>query len=178
MLCQKCQQREANVHITKSINGKTQNLYLCEHCAQHAQEMNFVFNPGIVPDFLQALFGFATTAQSQGNNQTQTPAQERVCPQCGISLSQISQAGKLGCSACYQTFSDELEPLIRRIHGGGQHAGKIPARRGKVLREKLEITRLKEKLQQLIQKEDFEGAVVVRDEIKRLEQARAKGGEE
>lgn len=178
MLCQKCQQREANVQITKTINGKTQNLYLCDHCAHHDQELNFVINPSIVPDFLQALFGFATAAPSQGKNQTQTPDKERVCPQCGISFSQISQAGKLGCSVCYQTFSDQLEPLIRRIHGGGQHVGKIPARRGKVLREKLEITKLKEKLQQLIQKEDFEGAVLVRDEIKRLEQAQAEGGEE
>ncbi|MPN03731.1 Protein-arginine kinase activator protein [bioreactor metagenome] len=69
-----------------------------------------------------------------------------------------------------------MEPLLRRIHGGGQHAGKIPARRGKMLREKVQITKLKERLQQLVQKEDFEGAVLVRDEIKRLEQA--KGGEE
>lgn len=176
MLCQKCQEREANVQITKMVNGKTQKLYLCEYCAHHAQEMSFVINPNIVPDFLQALFGFATPTQNQGQSQAQTSTPEKVCPQCGMKFSQITQAGKLGCSVCYQTFSDQLEPLLRRIHGGGQHAGKIPARRGKELREKVEITKLKEKLQQLVQKEDFEGAVLVRDEIKRLEQA--KGGEE
>ncbi|AHF05864.1 UvrB/UvrC motif-containing protein [Desulfitobacterium metallireducens] len=176
MLCQKCQQREANVQITKTINGKTQNVYLCEHCAHHTQEMNFVINPNIVPDFLQALFAFTISTQNQGKNQAQSLTQEKVCPQCGISFSQITRAGKLGCNVCYQTFNDQLEPLLRRIHGGGQHAGKIPARRGKELREKVEITKLKEKLQQLVQKEDFEGAVLVRDEIKRLEQV--KGGEE
>lgn len=176
MLCQKCQQREANVQILKTVNGKTQKLYLCEHCALHKQEMNFVINPGIFPDFLQALFGFTSSTQNQTQNQAQIQTKEEVCPQCGITFSQITQAGKLGCSVCYQTFSAQLEPLLRRIHGGGRHAGKIPARRGKELREKVEITKLKEELQQLVQKEDFEGAVLVRDEIKRLELA--KGEEE
>lgn len=176
MLCQRCQQREANVQITKTINGKTQKVYLCENCAQQTQEMSFVFHPSIVPDFLQALFGFTSSAQNQASALVQAASQEKVCPQCEISFSQVTQAGKLGCSMCYQTFRDQLEPLIRRIHGGGQHVGKIPARRGKTLREKVEIQKLKEKLQQLVQKEDFEGAVLVRDEIKRLEQA--MGGED
>lgn len=174
MLCQRCQQREANVQITKMVNGKTQKLYLCEHCAHQTHEMNFVINPGIVPDFLQALFGFAQAAQNQTQNPTQIKTPEEVCPQCGITFSQITQAGKLGCSVCYQTFGTQLEPLLRRIHGGGQHVGKIPARRGKELRGKAEIKRLKEKLQQLVQKEDFEAAVVVRDQIRALEQMKGE----
>lgn len=161
MLCQNCQQREANVQITKTVNGETQKLYLCDQCAQKAQDVNFVFHPGIIPDFLQALFGFTPATQSP---------KEEACPQCGRTFSQITQAGKLGCSACYQKFEPQLEPLLRRIHGGGQHVGKIPTRQGASIRNKVEIQKLKETLQQLIRNEEFEKAAVVRDQIRQLEQ--------
>ena len=163
MLCQNCQQREANVQIIKTINGETKKLFLCEQCAKKSQEANFVFHPGIIPDFLQALFGFTPSAQNQ-------PPQEETCPRCGMTFSQITQAGKLGCSACYEHFEPQLEPLLRRIHGGGQHVGKIPLRRGAALRGKIELKKLKERLQELIQKEEFEAAAVVRDKIRELEQ--------
>lgn len=161
MLCQNCQQREANVQITKTVNGEMTKLYLCDQCAQKAQEVNLVFHPGIIPEFLQALFDFTSTPQSP---------KEESCPQCGRTLSEITQAGKLGCSACYQKFESQLEPLLRKIHGGGRHVGKIPMRQGTAIREKVEIQKLKEKLQQLVQKEEFEAAATVRDQIRQLEQ--------
>ena len=33
MLCDKCKQREANVHIQQSINGVTTERNLCSECA-------------------------------------------------------------------------------------------------------------------------------------------------
>ncbi len=161
MLCQNCHQREANVHVVKNINGQTTQLHLCDQCAQKAQEMTMVFQHGIMPDFLQALFGFSPQPAPQ--------PQEESCPNCGMTFSQITRAGKLGCSACYEKFEPQLEPLLRRIHGSGQHVGKVPARQGAALREKLELNKLKEKLQALIQQEKFEEAVLVRDRIRELE---------
>ena len=161
MLCQNCHQREANVHVVKNINGQTTQLHLCDQCAQKTQEINVVFHQGIMPDFLQALFGFSPQPAAQ--------RQEEACPNCGMTFSQITQAGKLGCSACYEKFGPQLEPLLRRIHGGGQHVGKVPARQGAALREKLELAKLKEKLQILIRQEKFEEAVFVRDQIRDLE---------
>lgn len=164
MLCQNCQQREANVHVVKNINGQTHELHLCEQCAKKAQEVNVVFHTGMIPDFLQALFGFSPQPVSN------TQRQEESCPNCGMTFSQITQAGKLGCSACYEKFEPQLESLLRRIHGGGQHVGKVPQRRGAALREKLELKKLKDKLQELVLQEKFEDAVVVRDQIRKLEQ--------
>lgn len=162
MLCQNCQEREANVHITKSVNGQTQDLYLCEQCAKKVQEVNLMFQPGlIVPDFLQALFGFSPESVAQ---------KEEACPRCGMTFSQITRAGKLGCSVCYETFGTQIESLVRRIHGGGQHVGKIPQRKGAALKGKVELKRLKGKLQALIQEEKFEEAAITRDQIRQLEQ--------
>ena len=121
-----------------------------------------MFQPGlIVPDFLQALFGFGPVP---------VPQKEEACPRCGMTFSQIARAGKLGCSVCYETFGPQIESLVRRIHGGGQHVGKIPQRMGAALKGKVELKRLKEKLQALIQEEKFEEAAVTRDEIRQLEQ--------
>lgn len=169
MLCQHCQEREANVHISKSSNGQIEELHLCEQCAQKVQGAQVLFQPGLIlPDFLQALFGFS-----------QMPAQptqaEEACPRCGMTFSQITQAGKLGCSVCYETFESQLEPLVRRIHGGGRHVGKIPMRKGAALREKVELSRLKEQLKSLVEQECFEQAAIVRDQIRQLEQD--QGGE-
>lgn len=168
MLCQHCQQREAKVQLSKTVNGQTHELYLCEVCAKKTQEVNFVFHTAIVPEFLQALFGLNPAALEHPS--------EKACSKCGMTFSQITQAGKLGCSACYETFETQLEPLLRRIHGGGQNVGKVPLRRGAAIKSRLELRTLKEKLQTLIQQEAFEEAAIVRDQIRQLEQSR--GGEQ
>lgn len=166
MLCQNCGQREAIIQLSKTENGQTNKIYLCEVCAKQTQEVSFIFNPIIVPEFLQALFGINPSLGEQ-------PV-EKTCPKCGITFSKITQAGKLGCSACYETFEEQLEPLLRRVQAGGQNLGKVPLRRGAAVKNRLETRKLKEKLRVLIEQEAFEEAAVVRDLIRQNEQ---KGGE-
>jgi protein arginine kinase activator len=168
MRCQHCQQREAIVQLSKTENGQTYELFLCEVCAKQTHEVSFIFDPAIVPEFLQALFGLNPSLVEQSS--------EKACPKCGITFSRITQAGKLGCSTCYETFETQLEPLLRRVHGGVQNVGKVPARRGVAIKNRIDQRKLKEKLQVLIQQEAFEEAAVVRDQIRLSEQS--KGGEE
>ena len=163
MLCQRCQQREAIVHFFITENAKTQEIYLCEQCAKNNKEIGFVFNSAIVPEFLKAIFDSNPALVEQ-------PSEELLCPKCGISLSRITKMGKLGCNTCYDTFETQLEPLLRRLHGGGQNVGKIPVRQGGAIKSSLELKKQKEKLQYLIQQELFEEAAVVRDRIRQLEQ--------
>lgn len=80
----------------------------------------------------------------------------------------------MGCSKCYDKFEPQMELLLRRIHGGGIHVGKVPARSGAGLKEKRVLSDLKNKLQELIQKEEFEEAALIRDKIRELEN-NAKG---
>lgn len=168
MLCQHCQQREAIVHLLITENEKTREVYLCEPCAKKSQEIGFVFNPAVVPDFLKALFGF------NPNLIGGQLSSEQTCPKCGITFSKITQVGKLGCSKCYETFETQLESLLRRVHGRRQNVGKIPARRGKAIKSRMELRKLKEKLQLLVQQEAFEEAAVVRDRIRQLEQTKGE----
>ncbi|UWG97860.1 UvrB/UvrC motif-containing protein [Dehalobacter sp. DCM] len=174
MLCQKCHQREAVVHFTKIINGQTSDLYLCQECAYKAQPPAQNVYPNMVADFLQALFGASPSPLNQaGQTAGEIPLQK--CSGCGMTFAQIRQAGKMGCSRCYDEFEPHMELLLRRIHGRGNHVGKIPASVGAAFKSRQEIVKLKEQLMGLVQAEKFEEAAVLRDKIRDLENA--VGGE-
>jgi len=172
MICQNCMQRESVVHLTKIVNGKANQLHLCQECAQKVQGFGFTLYPGMVSDFLQALFGLNPAKTS--DEQAVGGLQQEKCPGCDRTFLQIQQAGRMGCSRCYDKFEPQMELLLRRIHGGGNHVGKVPARSGAGLKEKRVLAGLKNKLQELIQKEEFEEAALVRDKIRELEN-NAKG---
>ncbi|NLP43572.1 MAG: DNA helicase UvrBC [Peptococcaceae bacterium] len=166
MLCQNCQQRDATVHLTKIVNGQATQMHLCQECAQKLQGFSFGFSlhPGMVSDFLQALFGSSYVGKTE-----HTKLQQEQCPGCGRTFAQIQQSGRMGCSRCYEIFESQMELLLRRIHGETAHVGKVPVRTGAAFRKKQEITKLRTKLQYLIENEAFEEAALVRDQIRELE---------
>ena len=58
MLCEKCGKNNANVHITRNINGKVTELHLCEECAKTSGQMvsvNRFFN-----DFFESVLPVRT----------------------------------------------------------------------------------------------------------------------
>ena len=76
------------------------------------------------------------------------------------------QAGRLGCPDCYQTFAEALEGLLKTMHKGTRHVGKVPEslRQTRDLSDRL--TLLQKKLSKAIEDEDFEEAALLRDQIK------------
>lgn len=167
MYCDECKRRPATVHVTKIINGQMYEGHLCAECA-HRDQMHGVFQTSFaIPNFLAALFNLNPQAQED----LATGDNSQACEKCGLSFEQITKLGRLGCNECYAKFADKMEPLLRRIHGSTQHPGKVPQRRGGIIRQKKEISQLRLSLQQLIAKEEFEKAAAVRDEIRKLEQA-------
>ncbi len=166
MYCEECNKRLATVHVTRIINGQKFEAHLCDQCAQKDQETGLNFQPTFaIPNFLAALFNL-----SHQMEQAIIPSQAIVCEKCGLTFEQITKLGRLGCNECYTEFADKLEPLLRRIHGSGQHLGKVPLRRGGSIRQKKEIERLRAYMQQLINREEFEQAAQIRDQIRGLEQ--------
>ena len=74
--------------------------------------------------------------------------------------------GRLGCPECYQTFAEPLEGLLKTMHKGTRHVGKVPEslRQSRDLSDRLK--HLQKKLTKAIEAEDFEEAAILRDEIK------------
>lgn len=167
MICQSCNQKEANVHITKIINGVKTEMHLCEDCARQKQDLNISssFNLGFPLSFNNLLDGFV---EALGGTNKYYP-EEKTCPVCGLKFEDFKRGGRLGCGSCYKAFNENMIPLIRGIHGNLQHIGKVPKRAGGLLKVRRDLDMLKEELKNLVKNEEYEKAAKIRDEIKEIE---------
>jgi protein arginine kinase activator len=156
MLCGLCKQNKAKVHLTQITGDKMQKVDLCEECAK---EKGVTDPAGFsLADLLLGLGASQEMEEASGGT-------DLKCPHCGFTQADFKKTGRLGCSECYQTFAGGLEALLKSMHKGTRHAGKIPAgrRRTQDLRERLDALQLQ--LNKAVMAEDFERAAVLRDDI-------------
>lgn len=167
MLCQNCQQRPATVHLTKIINFAKTEMHLCEVCAKEAgNELGVIFGTNFS---FQNLIAGLLGDDSLEIDQQPSIGKELSCPNCGLTFVDFKNSGLLGCGECYRYFQTGLEPLLRKIHSSVAHTGKVPRRTGGKVRIRKEIQDFRHQLQQAIQREDYEHAASLRDEIRKLE---------
>lgn len=173
MLCDQCQERQATVHMTKIVNGQKTERHLCEVCARQGGAFESVFNTTFsIPGLLSSL-----VAQNSGQlARAAQREQEQRCPACGLTWAQFGKTGNLGCSHCYDHFSEQLGPLIRRVHGATVHTGKVPSRAGGRVKLKKQLSLAQQALGQAIAQEAFEKAAELRDQIRMLERKLAEEG--
>lgn len=167
MVCQECQKRPATLHFTKIVNGEKTEFHICEHCAREKGELIPGTSGGFsIHNLLSGLMDF----DSSNKGQVPGPAvQELQCPECGMTYTQFRKLGRFGCSSCYKTFDDKLDPLLKRVHGSTAHTGKLPGRAGVQIKIRQQMHELKQQLQQSIADEEFEQAAELRDRIRGLE---------
>ncbi len=159
MLCQICNQNEANMHFTTTVNGEAVEKHLCEECAKNQENLEFNI-PLSLGEFLGELFSIDELTEE---------SEEKHCPECGISYEEFLETGKFGCAKCFETFEDNISELLKSIHGQDEHIGKIPSKvenKVEYIREKNRIEKL---LNQAILEEEFEKAAEYRDLIKDLD---------
>ncbi|ENX6203361.1 UvrB/UvrC motif-containing protein [Listeria monocytogenes] len=171
MICQRCGENKAVIAL-QQLNelGKVESLYLCENCASDealSSEKDLV---KAMDTFSEVALDFLTLLQKEENTQ-----KEVVCENCQLSFEEFLKTNRVGCPECYSAFEAQLVPIIGRVQNGyKKHIGKVPAEVERAEGVQNEISRLQEKLAQLVKNEEFEEAAVVRDEIKALK----AGGED
>lgn len=179
MLCEKCKKRTATVFYNENINGKIRSYSLCGECAAKLREK------GELQDITSMIGSFADPF-SELHDQLFSgffgmPAPKvlhsaKTCPRCGTSYSEIAESGKVGCPECYNAFADEFSGLIQSIHGTTSHTGNVPSRH-RAMKERTErLKALKKELAEAVQKEEYEHAAELRDEIRKLEVPNEKEG--
>jgi protein arginine kinase activator len=167
LLCPECGKRPATLHYTKIVNGEKTETHLCESCAQEKGEYMPGFDNGFsFHNLLSGLLNF-DMAGTESHSITQ-PKQVPRCATCGLTYNQFSKIGRFGCSDCFETFRDRLDPLLRRVHGSTTHQGKIPERAKGELKMKRELEQLREQLVRSVESEEFEEAAQLRDQIRSL----------
>lgn len=183
MDCQECNKRPATLHFTQIIYGNKTEVHVCEICAKEKGYTAYPEGAYSLHNLLSGLFNFDTSKIDNTNTEAFEQKKELKCPKCDLSFTQFKHIGKFGCATCYQTFSERLDPVLRRVHSGNtKHYGKIPKRKGGNLHMKKQLETYKIELQRLIEEEAFEEAAKIRDMIKSLkmsdDSSQPKAGDE
>ncbi len=158
MICQICKENAATVHYTELSNNRMVEIHLCEKCAL---EKGVSFKPHLLlADLMAGLVQLEKSPSLQKG---------KKCSNCGLTYSGFREAGRLGCAKCYETFKESLGALLKNIHGSSAHVGKVSAAAEHEVDGTIILKKLRERLQKLVEREQFEEAARVRDEIRKLE---------
>ncbi|MFH1142948.1 MAG: UvrB/UvrC motif-containing protein [Candidatus Eisenbacteria bacterium] len=171
MKCQVCNQTDAVVHIKEVRNDKVNELHLCEKCARE-KGFHSMLDQGkasLASQFIWMAENLYPDAASKvGGIQ---------CAECGLTYSDFVQGGRLGCPSCYVHFGPQLKQILRRVHGSVRHVGKSPGKDGEVFERRQRTQKLHEELERAVEREEYERAAEIRDEIRLLEGAAQGAGE-
>ena len=93
---------------------------------------------------------------------------EKCCPVCGTPASEILSNENVGCSNCYNYFSNEAKNIIIRKQGTFAHVGKIPIKYFSKQKISDDLKKLEEEKLQAVKNEDFIAAEALKNQIERL----------
>ena len=157
--CDRCE-NPATVHLTEIKGGKKTERHLCENCARALH----------VPQASKELQKLLKTFQPSQSLSTTVKSAMRACPECGMTFNEFRQHGRFGCARDYEVFGEEVERLLKRIHGGNRYTGPAPdgtrVEGGEVMNQ-LALTRVA--LRAAIAAENYEEAARLRDVIRHLD---------
>ena len=157
MLCEECGINQAEVVVTTVVNGESASRHLCRECLRKYQTGE-----------MQAVLAAILAAMAQKQQQTPNIA----CPRCGETYAQFQKSGMLGCAQCYQAFRKELTPLITRVQGRAQHAGRRPAGSAEEQEMLNRRQELRARMEAAVAEENFEEAALLRDQLRAMTEAR------
>lgn len=156
MLCEECGINQAEVVVTTVVNGDATSRHLCRACLKKYQTSE-----------MQAVLAAILAGMAQKQHSPNI-----VCPRCGETYAQFQKSGMLGCAGCYQAFRKELTPLITRVQGRAQHAGRRPAASQEEQEMLSRREALRARMEAAVAEENFEEAARLRDELRAMTEAR------
>jgi len=168
--------KEASVFLTQIVDGKMTQANLCDQCSK---------DKGVTDPTGFQLADFLIGAAGQGKSKVETAEDDAlVCPACGFTRAHLKKIGRLGCPECYQTFAADLDNMLRAMHKGTRHIGKVP---GKIpppavkapvttavivppkVSAKKRLAELKDAIERAVADERYEDAARLRDEMRDME---------
>jgi len=158
--CSECRKR-ITVHYTEIVGNVFAHSGMCSDCPQLHRRLK-----GTNPAIEKALAEAGGTAGF-------------VCGECQTTLENFRISNLVGCSNCYQVFGDVIvEDLMtlkkvkssvikRQKSAGPLHIGRSPGETQEIS-PSLRLIALNEALEETLQREDYEQAAWLRDQIKEL----------
>jgi protein arginine kinase activator len=172
MLCDICHKNPATIHIQEIINNEKKSLHICPECAAEKSQ-----NDPLLKGFnlAEMLYNLSGQVELPDINVSESDIEESqimlVCPECGWDTTKFRRTGRLGCCKCYEVFHNILTTALENMHRGKLHVGKKPGTTAKANesgRLMMELMKLQKELEELVLREEYEQAAVVRDKINEL----------
>jgi len=160
MLCEECGKNPATVSISVSTGNGFNTRNLCPECMK---KMELSLAKGDIQSFLSSVLSILSKEKK-----AEQPS--ITCSSCGLTYAEFEHTGRLGCAQCYRDFSAQLKPVLQKIHGRTQHAGRKPASFVPNPQDLLDqrILELRQKMEEAVAEENFEAAAQYRDELRSL----------
>lgn len=164
MICERCHNFEATVHLTEIIKDVRSEVHLCETCAR---EIGFSSK-------ISGISSLMTVNSGDFSNDDGL-----VCPLCGTDDLEISENGRAGCPFCYTAF----ETAFNILGGDASYNGSVPQKKSETVREHtatvaahefVSVESLKRDLDNAVLDERYEDAARIRDLIRECEESFSK----
>lgn len=168
--------KEASVFLTQIVEGKMTQANLCEQCSKEK---------GVTDPTGFQLADFLIGAAGQGKSKIETDEDDALaCSACGFTRAHLKKIGRLGCPECYQTFGGDLDNMLRAMHKGTRHIGKVPGKLPPAtvrapeapvvvappkISAKKKLAELKDAIERAVAEERYEDAARLRDEVREME---------
>lgn len=160
MLCEECGKNPATVSISVSTGNGFNTRNLCPECMK---KMEASLAKGDIQSFLSSVLSILSKEKKAEHPSI-------TCSGCGLTYAEFEHTGRLGCAQCYRDFAAQLKPVLQKIHGRTQHAGRKPASFVPNPQDLLDqrILELRQKMEEAVAEENFEAAAQYRDELRSL----------
>lgn len=168
MKCDFCDQK-STVFLTQLVEGQMKKVCLCEACAKErgVTDPTGFSLADVLLGGLPGGPGSITVSSS-----AVAPGNGKKCATCGFTLDDLRRVRRMGCSDCYATFNEEVNQMIRGMHKGISHVGKVPEGLMALQFRNQRIEELRSRLDQAIASESYEEAAGIRDEIRNLDEVK------
>ena len=140
---------------------------LCDSCAK---ERGVTDPTGFsLADMLLTNFTPGEKGDDAGKSK-KSPKGGKVCSQCGFTLEDLQKVRRFGCGNCYRVFTEEVSSMLRNMHKGLSHVGKVPEGLMESHYRFQKLEELRGQLEEAISSENYEMAAELRDEIRKLDE--------
>lgn len=173
--------------LTQIVNGQMSELALCEECAKARglfDPQSLTFAEKFFPEEFKKQVDRIVRELTGGDEQKHTSAAEgcdmiTACPVCHFSLEDYRRTNRLGCPECYTFLAGEINATrceqddADETAGDGEPAATAVARPDSMQEpaprpRKRSVKALEAELQRAVEREDYERAAELRDEIKAI----------
>ncbi len=154
--CDGCGNTAGRVRVYQTKGSEYCELWLCSICADTLGVEGAA--PAFAPTVGEMLAG------------TLGGSPNRSCPGCGTRFRTIRQTGRAGCAECYRVFRARIHYLLEQAGLTEEHVGRYPARLGSYKRLLVDRELLRDRLTEALAQEDYEQAVILRDQMQVLEE--------